>query len=200
MSETSNVDAEPLIRQTVRTSRILAAAMMMGVSTFLVVALFVVQSQGGGRGLDDPPPGQPAEPAEAPRPIEEVPLLPMLAAGLLAALGPLSFFLPNMIRSAGVKQVATGSWKSPPDSAPAMASETGQLLGVWQNGQIIGLALVEGAAFFGLVTYLVTGHWLGLAVGVIGLGLLAAHFPSDDRLRNWLREQLPRLKELRSLM
>ena len=64
MSETSNVDAEPLIRQTVRTSRILAAAMMMGVSTFLVVALFVVQGQGGGRGLDDPPPGQPAEPVE----------------------------------------------------------------------------------------------------------------------------------------
>ena len=69
------------------------------------------------------------------------------------------------------------------DSAPAMASETGQLLGVWQNGQIIGLALVEGAVFFGLVTYFVTGHWLGLAVGVIGLGLLAAHFPSDDRPR-----------------
>jgi hypothetical protein len=55
---------------------------------------------------------------------------------------------------------------------------------------ITGAALMEGAAFFFLVVYMLGGHPWTLAGGVAMLALLAYfHFPIRDSVKRWLAEQ-----------
>ena len=57
---------------------------------------------------------------------------------------------------------------------------------------IAGGCLIEGPAFVGVVTYLLTGSLLGLGVIVLALVLLAVHMPSSNKLRR-LAEETARL-------
>lgn len=69
---------------------------------------------------------------------------------------------------------------------------TSGALALYQTRMIIGLALLEGAAFFNLVAYLVEGHWWSLAVTAGLVALMLSAFPTRGRLTQWVadREQL----------
>lgn len=69
---------------------------------------------------------------------------------------------------------------------------TAGVLALYQTRMIVGLALLEGAAFFNLVAYMLEGHWWTLAVVAALLAWMLAAFPTRTRLRRWVedREQL----------
>jgi hypothetical protein len=57
---------------------------------------------------------------------------------------------------------------------------------------IVSGALIEGAALFAAVAYLVEGATLGLVVAPVMIVLLALHVPSQGRLDEWVQQQLER--------
>ena len=58
--------------------------------------------------------------------------------------------------------------------------------GSYQVKLIVGLALLEGAAFLNLVAYLLEGRTLSLWMAVLLAGLLAMRFPTVAGVENWL--------------
>lgn len=83
------------------------------------------------------------------------------------------------------------SGRSVPSQSDVTRSATTSLQ-LYQTRMIVGLALLEGAAFFNIVAYLVEGHWWPfLVVGALLAWMIAA-YPTRTRLQQWIedREQL----------
>jgi len=64
-----------------------------------------------------------------------------------------------------------------------------QLYGVFQMKMIIGLALLEGAAFFNLVACLVEHNWWSLAVAGGLCFWMLAMFPTRTKIEHWAEAQ-----------
>jgi fucose permease len=65
----------------------------------------------------------------------------------------------------------------------------GRLLAVAQIKMIIALALVEGAAFFNLIAFIITKSLIPPAVVGALLLVMAIHFPTKFKLALWLEDQ-----------
>lgn len=62
-------------------------------------------------------------------------------------------------------------------------------LGEYQARLVVGLAMLEGAAFFDLIAYLLEGRWWTiLAAGVLLLWMLTA-YPTAGKLARWLDDR-----------
>jgi len=104
-------------------------------------------------------------------------LISSVAAGVVAA-------------TVVIRQVVLGLFagRTGDSQGPAPAGP----LALYQTRMIVGLALLEGAAFFNLVAYLIEGRWWSLAVTAVPLAFMLAAYPTRTRIRQWVedREQL----------
>lgn len=143
-----------------RLSQIIAGALMMGVVMFAVIVLVVIN------------PG-PAQPVDNPG----QPILTWMAAGMAAVMLGMRAIVPALVASAGTRQaLANGG-----DLREALAP-------VYQTRTIIGNAMLEGAAFFGLVSYLIERNWLSLCSAGTMLVVMAATFPSQSQFESWVEQ------------
>jgi hypothetical protein len=159
-----------------RVMQIIAAALMIGVLTFLGIALFLVYGQRNGQGL-----GQ----------ANDLPIVSLLAIAMFAINTPLAFFLPNQLARPALKQIA---------AAPENEREydIDKLLGVRQATLIVGLALIEGTAFCACIGFLLDADVGSLVVVGLCLLLMLALFPTRNRVRNWLDRQAMAVQDLRN--
>jgi hypothetical protein len=172
---------DPLTPQRLRVMQIVASALVLGVLTFLAVALYVVLIHNEGRGTGVPP---------------EVPMMSLLSGGFLAVMIVLSFIVPNVVTGSNLRGIAAGTW-GPRPGMPVPADDAGKLLVVYQTTRLIGWSMLEGACFFALVAYLVEGQLYALAFVAVGLALLLLRFPTESRARGWLQSQTEQLALLR---
>ena len=154
------------------TMRIIAGALIAGVVTFGGVASVLVFGQA--------PAAQPGNPAQGPN------VLMYFAMAFAAGAVVMSFVVPNLISAAGVKGVA----KMAQDGTATGPNELfGRLLAVAQTKMIVALALVEGAAFFNLIAFIITKSMVLPAVVGALLLVMAIHFPTKFKLARWLEDQ-----------
>jgi hypothetical protein len=172
---------DPLTPARLRVLQIVTVAMVMGALTFLAIALFIVLVQNQGRGMA-PPAG--------------LPLISLLAAGFLVGQALMSFVLPAAVARSTLRRIAAGTWKPAP-GAEVPATDAGKLLALYQTVLIVGLALLEGACFFGGIAYLLEGPPFAAGVVVVGLLLMLARFPTESRVRHWLEDQKEQLAQAR---
>lgn len=57
------------------------------------------------------------------------------------------------------------------------------------SGLMVGLALLEGAAFFNLVAYIIEGNWWSLAITGVLVFAMLAKFPTSTRVQHWIETQ-----------
>jgi hypothetical protein len=57
--------------------------------------------------------------------------------------------------------------------------------------------MLEGAAFFATIAYMLERNPIALATAIVLLGALVARFPTSDRVNAWLDRQLGLLQEER---
>ena len=106
---------------------------------------------------------------------------PMLAyVGVLVAVQvvALRFFIPGLFLKTQLKSVK--------HSEAELVSE--RLPSLYQTQLIIGLALLEGSAFFNLIAYLLEGNWFSLGIAGFMLALMAMMFPTGDRFEKWAED------------
>jgi hypothetical protein len=168
-----------------RITRIIIGAMMMGIVSFLAVVIFVTQQR------------EPNQDSQS--------LVSYMAVGGLALALVTWFLIPDLVVKGLVGQIAAGTWKPPKNAeteerAPLTdyPTDASKLLLVNQTRAIIATALLEGAAFFGLVAYLVEGQLFVLAVPGVVLALLALTFPARERVVQWAEVQQVRINDMRS--
>ena len=182
MSDMTDPDAlQPLTR----TCQIIVAALIMGVVIFLAIILLFLPAQG----LMAPAPGggapgpAPAEPA--------LPLITYIAVAIGLADLALSFVVPSFSVAKLRRQIARG------ELPKIKGDDTGALAQVYQTQLIIGAAMLEGGAFFAAIAYMLERQTMAAAMALVLLVVLAARFPTGDRIRAWLDHQLGLLQEER---
>jgi hypothetical protein len=170
--------SEDRVRGHVRTMQIICGTLAASVVTFLVVVLVI-----------NGPPNAAAQPG----------VMTCLSAGFFLVMLVVSMIVPRSIVQSQITQIARGTWK-PPEQLPPnydVSPESAKLLMAYQTHMIVRLAMLEGAGFFGLVAYLLEGHWLALGVGIAVLALLLSQFPTRGRVENWAEHARVRMQEIR---
>src|SRR5262249_46328534 len=133
-----NPPEEAIIRSMKRVMQIIAAALMTGIASSLVIALLALQ--------DLPSP--------------HLPFVCVFAALLLCLNSPLGFIVPRTLLQNKLRALANGVERIN-GGDPSLIRE---LLTIRQTGLIISRALLEAAAITGLVGFMVEGHHLVLAI------------------------------------
>ena len=68
---------------------------------------------------------------------------------------------------------------------------------LYQTQLIVGAALLEGAAFFAGIAFMLERDPIAAGMALVLLAVLAARFPTRDRIEAWLEQQLGLLQEER---
>ena len=149
---------------TVRVMQIICGALMMGVIWFAAIAIYIKV-------------GQPAAGKV---------ILAYLAAGAAAVCVVARLFVPSQIVRDGIILLLKA--RQPEDLSRR------DLYPVCQTHMIVACALLEGAAFFNLVSYMVEGQVWTLAIVAALLALMASSFPTLEKVNSWADDQLRQLQ------
>jgi hypothetical protein len=168
------------------TLQIIVAALAAGALMFAGVAWFVATNAARAR----------AAPAQI--------LLTYVAAGVALLALIVSWIVPAIIASSQRQAIAAGKSISAAattrnQSGIEHLGDVGSLSAAYQTQQIIRAAILEGAAFFNLVAYIVEKQSLCLvAAGVMVLFMLS-QFPTRQRVEDWLERELTATEQLRQM-
>ena len=151
-----------------RGMQIIAVALMMGVLMFLGVALVITQGDIFRQGNPE--------------------IVTMIAAGFAGLMMVNHLVIPSLITKTRLNQL-----KSQDFGKQDTESKLVVLLGIYRMQLIITLALLEGAAFFNLVSVLIEHHIISLIAAIVLLGLMAVRFPSRTKVSWWVQDRLREL-------
>ncbi len=170
--------------QRLRVMQIIATALILGaVIACAACAVLVFQNNGQGWGQQQ----------------GELPVVSLLAGFMTLTNAVLSFALPPILVSAAVRRIATGTWRPAPNTAAqAFPTDAFKLLVVRQSTMIVILALLEGAAFFCSVAYVIEGQVYVLTGVAVCLALMLANFPTGGGVRAWFGRQLEAVQQARN--
>lgn len=177
-------DEKAVVAQATLTMQIIVGALAAGVFMFFMVTLFV--TAGGEAG---PP---------------EMPLLTYMSLAIAPAAILVALLFPGaLIRSqreailAGVATLHPSSADKSP--APDSHSKLMRLIGGYQTALIIRCAILEGAAFFALIAYMLEGQtWILLVVGILLLFLISG-VPTRSRVADFIDQEQRVIDELREM-
>jgi hypothetical protein len=165
--------SDSLSRRIVRLEQIIIGALAFGLLNFLVVVLLV--------------PGQ-GEPQ---------PLLSPIAVGVTMMAIVARMIVPSLVVAGMRRGIAAGTWPLQGGDLPSGATETNaadRLLSVHQTKTIIEGALLEGAALFVLVVYLMSRETWLLGIAAVLLAWLVFSMPTRERSEQWVEQQLELLE------
>jgi hypothetical protein len=155
----------PGFAASVRILQIISAALMMGVLSFLFVVLMV--TAGDVLRRDNPT------------------LITVIAAGVGMLIILIHFVFPPMITSAQLRSLGGSGWNQLDDAA-----RRERIMGVHRVQHIIGLAVLEGAAFLNLIALMIGHSMFSTAMVVLLLSLMLAKFPTETKVSWWVQEKL----------
>jgi hypothetical protein len=108
----------------------------------------------------------------------KTPMIALMGAGMAVMMIVMRFVVPMVIVNNGkaqLKQTANNEQRS-------------LLAGLYQTKMIIGMALLEGAAFFNLVAYIIEKQFWSYGVVAFLLGIMAISFPSQGQFESWAED------------
>ena len=155
----SNGNAEKVTR----TVQVIAGSIMAGMVFFGVVAFVISMGK---------------EPGD--------PLIGYIAAGFTAVTAIAANIVPGILVQAMIRKQRSATEQDEP--AQQSDSSAGFYV-VFQIKTIVEYALLEGAAFFCLVAYIVTVQLWTIAIAAAVLAKMAVAFPTRTRIDNWVQEQ-----------
>jgi len=170
-----------------RTMRIIVFAMATGCIFFLVVTQVI--------GFGGPKQAAP-------------PIITYTACLFAATVVFMRFVVPGIVVAAGRKNLVremiarADDFEFPTDVGDLFKSpEFGnKLCGLLQTKTIISVALLEGAAFFSLIAYMIEGTPLSIIVAVALIIGIMLHFPTRARMIDWIERQLQNIQGERGVI
>ena len=170
--------------------QIIVGSLVSGCVIFAVIAIFL--------------PAQAAKPAADQLPIVTYVAILFGAMSLFAA-----WLVPNIMLAKTRRDVLSGNCQPPQglqgQRAEDMAEmlercgDAGRLWLAFMARTIIRAAMLEGAAFFMLVTYMVEQQPVAICAAVIWIVFVAAQFPTRNRSMHWIEDQLNVIEQQRQL-
>lgn len=158
---------ETTLETRVRSMQIIAFSLMAGVAFFAAVAVFL-QNGDGGEQLENTPVAT----------FLTYPAVFLAAAAVVARL-----MIPRLV----VSQRLAGLGK--PETPVHEAGQRVTLLEIYQTRMIVEMALLEGAAFFALVAFIVEGRWAAFAAAAALWVIMVLSFPTRSTVEQWVTDQ-----------
>jgi len=201
-------DSNNAIEQVTRTTQIIIGALIAGVTTFVLIVVFLIHFAGfslpGGPAPAVAPgqaahPNQPgaANPANNPaagrQSAQPIPILTYLSAVVGLMLLPLSFILPGFVATQSLRSAVVRKPDGTLGPNPAFAGKLSPATS-FQNSAILGGALNEGPAFLAAIAYLIEQNPIALVVVGVLLAALLLRFPTRDRVERWVALQEEKLR------
>ena len=106
------------------------------------------------------------------------PMLALIGAGMAAMAVVVRFIVPTIIVNAGKARLKEAT------AADVMI----QLAGLYQTKMIVGMAVLEGAAFVSLIAYISEKQFWSYGVVAFLVGVMAISFPSQGQFESWAEE------------
>ena len=104
-----------------------------------------------------------------------------------------SLVIPRLIGKSASNQLVSSEKKSAglPNESHLKESVDlpSKLLGVWFTSNLIGIAMLESAAFINLVFAMIEGSGWHLVVGFALLFVMLLRFPTEDKVFSWVEEK-----------
>ena len=107
-----------------------------------------------------------------------IPFLSIAAAMFAGVATVMRFIVPVVIVNGGKPQLKQSSGDE----------QRSLLAGLYQTKMIVGMALLEGAAFFNLIAYIIEKQFWSYGVVAFLLGVMAISFPSQGQFDSWAEE------------
>ncbi len=164
------------IAQAVRTMQIIVSALAAGVLMFLVMTLII------------PAKDAPAEP-----------FLAYMAVGFAVMAFAGWLIVPGIIANQARRSLAEGRVPQPTAQSeiPPEVGVVGHLVSVFQTRLIVGSALLEGAAFFGLIAFMIERQFLALSIAASLLLIIVSQIPTRNRVENWVTREIENIEQMR---
>lgn len=165
-----------------RTMQVIVLALAAGVITFGVIAAVIGP--------------------EAPGNAQQGPSIIAYLAGAVACVALVaSIAVPALLVANARRRIVAGrpAMPNPKLTIPPELGNVGPIAVVYQTRLIVGAAILEGAAFFNLIAYLLEGQLLSLVAAGVMLAALLSLFPTPSRLEDWIENQLRVIEQLRQM-
>ncbi len=158
----------PEFNQRLRVMRIIAVALMMGVLSFFGVVLVITQGEVFGQ--------------QGPT------LITTIAAVFAGMMVVAHLVVPSVIAKTHLRML-NGNVQT--NSSPE--NRIASLVSVYQVQLIVGLALLEGAAFFNLVALMLGKHVLSTVMVACLLFMMLLKFPTKTKVTWWIQDRMREL-------
>lgn len=158
----------PDFEGSVRGMQVIAGALMSGVLFFLGIVL--MSTQGDVLSFKQPE------------------IITIIAAGFGLLMIVNHFVIPGIIASTQLRQLTSNDFTGSDE-----ATRIDKLVGVYRIQLIIGLALLEGAAFFNLVALMIEKSGFNLCTAGVLFALMLMRFPTRDKVSFWVHDKLREL-------
>jgi hypothetical protein len=187
----ATIDEESWINRVARQGQIIVGALILGLVTFLGIASVIDLGAPQPAQAGANPGGGVGGPAAPGQDLSLGRLLTWMAIGFAAIDLPLSFLVAALITRQNRRAIASGRWPPPQTrlDTGAPPTDAGKLAAVYSTQLIVAAAMIEGAAFFAGVAYLVGKDPIALGVGLLLIGVLITRFPTTDRVTRWIARQ-----------
>jgi hypothetical protein len=106
------------------------------------------------------------------------PLISLIAVAFAGVIAVMRFVVPRLMVGATKNQL-----RGMPEPELLL-----RLAGLYQSKTIVGLALLEGAAFFNLVAYTIEKQLWTYGIVAFLLTLMAMSFPSEGQFESWAED------------
>ncbi len=160
------------------TVQIITGALALGIVVYAIVVLLMEPEQ-----------------AEA----DEARFISLMAAGAAVMAWFLSIVVPRLLRTSMRQSIADGNFSV--TNIPSAATELGDfgsLASMYQATLIINLAILEAAAFFNLMAYMLEHQTINLFFAAGLLFAIFVKFPTRRAVESWINDELGILEELRA--
>jgi hypothetical protein len=152
-----------------RTMLIIAIALVMGSVTFLGIALFIRNQPNA-------------------QPPQDMPVLLYVGAALSVGALVARLVFPDLIVAGQLSQRFTLPERAQPEPH-VIDRYFAPWPSLYQLRLIVSGALMEGPAFFWLITYFLTGELVSLAAALFFILVLILQIPTRGRVESWIEKQ-----------
>jgi hypothetical protein len=153
-----------------RTLQIIVVSLILGCFVFLAIVLFVPLGGEGKPNVNDT-------------------VLKHAAIGYTIIICLVWLTIPQRVVSSALQSFAKNQQSADAETI------TRSLLGIMQNHTILSAALIESAAFFNLIAFMLERHTVNLFMAIILIAAIATYFPTSAGVTDWLERQGRRLRE-----
>lgn len=171
----SPFSSDEFVSRQVRVMQIIIMALAMGIVSFAVIVGVVFK----------------------PQPQNQPPMMAYIAVAFTMVVLGVRTVVPGIFAASQRKQLISENGNSGSRAhygLPTNATDGDKLLFAFQTKTIIEGALLEGPAFFLLISYMTTGQWWVLGIVFALLAVMGLQFPTRDRAEEWVNRQLELLE------